>query len=353
MISRERVLAAINHQPTDRLPCDYSAHGEVSEALKTRLGLKDYEGLLQALHVDIRRIPAPYAQSPTEPDSSGYRRDMWGCRYRGEESVWKAMHGAAERGDKLPNWISPFTEETTLEDVHAHPWPDAAKLDFSNVRQQCELFQGEYALVGSPWSPFFHEVGWLIGEETFFIWMTTKAEVVQAIIDHVIDYEIEATRRFLEAAGGLIDIAFFGNDFGSQRALVISPAMWQQFIRQPLKRFYDLAHSFGCKVMQHSCGSVRAIIPRLIEAGVDILDPIQVAASGMVLADLYHTFGQRLSFHGGLDTQNILPFGAVNDVRDLVRSYRALTREHGGYILAGSQEYMSDIPLDNILAIYE
>ncbi|MBI2438846.1 MAG: hypothetical protein HYV36_08570 [Lentisphaerae bacterium] len=353
MTSRERVFAAINHQKTDRLPCDYSAHGEVSDGLKARLGVSNYEELLQALHVDIRRIPAPYGQPASEPDAQGYRRDMWGTRHRGDEPEWAASHRYNAPSDGLPDWIPPFTEESTVEDVHAHAWPDAAKLDFSDVHRQCEQYRGEYALVGAPWSPFFHEVGWLIGEENFFIWMATKAEVVQAIIDHIVDYEVEATRRFLEAAGGLIDIAFFGNDFGSQRALVISPAMWQQFIHAPLKRFFDLAHSFGCKVMQHSCGSVRPLIPRFIEAGVDVLDPIQVAASGMALADLYNDFGQKLSFHGGVDTQTILPFGTVEDVRALIRQYRELTREHGGYILAGSQEYMVDIPLDNILAIYE
>ncbi|MBI2441235.1 MAG: hypothetical protein HYV35_07690 [Lentisphaerae bacterium] len=352
MTSRERVLAAINHQPTDRLPADYSAHTEVTEALKARLSLATYEQLLQALHIDLRHIPAPYTYPPSEPDEAGYRRNMWGTRYRGDR-VALADHRDDEHSTESPSLISPFTEEATVADVHAHPWPDPAQLDYATVRAQCEQFGGQYALVGAPWSPFFHEAGWLIGQEKFYIWLTTKPDVVQAIIAHIVDFEVEATRLFLEAAGGLIDIAYFGNDFGTQRGLFISPQMWQQFFQQPLKRFYDLAHSFGCKVMQHSCGAVRALIPWFIEAGVDILDPIQVAADGMALPDLYRDFGSRLAFHGGADTQTILPFGTVADVRELIQQYRELTRAQGGYILAGSQEYMRDIPLDNILAIYE
>jgi uroporphyrinogen decarboxylase len=176
----------------------------------------------------------------------------------------------------------------------------------------------------------------LIGQETFFIWMMTKPDVVKAIIEHFVDYEVEATRRFLEAANGMIDSTYFGNDFGTQRGLVISPAMWQEFIRTPLKRYFDVSHEYGCKVMKHSCGAVRDIIPLLIEDGVDILDPIQVAAAGMALPDLIRDFGDSLCFHGGVDTQRTLLFGSVTDVRTEVRSYIDLTRDRGGYILCGS-----------------
>lgn len=185
------------------------------------------------------------------------------------------------------------------------------------------------------------------------MWMHTKPEVIRAIIDHVVDYEIAATRRFFEAADGLLDIAYFGNDFGTQRGMFISPRMWNEFIRQPLKRYFDASHDYGCKVMNHSCGAIRDIIPSLIADGVDILDPIQVAATGMDLAGLVRDYGAAVSFHGGVDTQRTLPFGSPADVRAEVRAYLELTRAKGGYILCGSQEFIEDIPLDNILAMYD
>ncbi len=252
-----------------------------------------------------------------------------------------------------PVVVYPFNEDTTLDDVYNHPWPDPNSLDYSQVKSACERYNGEYALVGSPWSPFFHEVGWTIGQENYFIWMHTKPEVVKAITNHIVDYEIEATRQFLEAADGMIDIMYFGNDYGSQRALVISPAMWNEFLRQPQKRYFDISHDFGCKVMFHSCGSVRDIIPALIQDGVDVLDPIQVRAQDMELAELAAAFGHELSFHGALDTQHTLPFGSEGDVRRQARSYLDLFRDTGGYILCGSQSYVGDIPLENILVAYE
>lgn len=342
MTSSERVLLAIDHKKTDRAPADYSAHTEVSDKLIQRLGVPDQEGLLQALHVDMRRILINYGQPDTGPDSDGYMRTMWGAKRRDQD-----------RGDDRPNYISPFNDDTTVEDVHIHQWPNPDAVDYSQIHSQCEKYYGQFATFGAPWSPFFHEAGWLIGQENFFIWMTTKPNVVEAIINHFVDYEIEVTRRFLEAVRGMIDITYFGNDFGTQRGLFISPEMWHRFIRKPLKRFYDVSHEYGCKVMQHSCGAIRDIIPCLIQDGVDILDPIQVAATNMNLSGLVQDFGKSLCFHGGVDTQRTLPFGSVAAVRAEVRSYLDLTRERGGYILSGSQDLIEDIPLDNILAMYD
>ena len=342
MTSRERVLLAVNHKKTDRAPANYIAHTEVSAKLIQRLGVPDQEGLLQALHVDMRRIHIGYDQPETGPDSDGYMRTMWGGKRRDKDS-----------GNGQPTYISPFNDSTTVEDVQAHPWPNPGTVDYSQIRSECEKYHGKFATFGAPWSPFFHEAGWLIGQENFFIWMTTKPDVAEAIINHIVDYEIEVTRRFLEAARGMIDITYFGNDFGTQRGLFISPEMWNRFIRKPLKRFYDVSHEHGCKVMQHSCGAIRNIMPYLIKDGVNILDPIQVAATGMDLSGLVRDFGRSLCFHGGVDTQRTLPFGSVTDVRAEVRSYLDLTRETGGYILCASQEFIEDIPLDNILAMYD
>ncbi len=342
MTSRERVLKAIAHKLTDRAPADYGALPAVTDALIQKLGVADVEELFGFLGVDMRRIDFNYGQPEAGPDSNGCMRNMWG-----------AIRHEKELGDGLPNYIPPFSEDTTVDEVHDHAWPDPENLDYSKIREQCEKYDGMYALFGAPWSPFFHEIGWLLGQENFMVWMCTKPDFIHAIIQHIVDYEIEVTRRFLEATDGMLDITYFGNDFGTQRGLFISPQMWDDFIRKPLKRYYDVSHEYGCKVMQHSCGAIRNIIPSLIEDGVDILDPIQVTATGMGLAGLVSDFGSNLCFHGGVDTQRILPFGSIEDVRSEVRLNLDITRENGGYIMCGSHEFDVDVPLDNILAIYD
>jgi len=342
MTSRGRVLEAIGHKQTDRAPADYMAHDDVTGRLIERLGVAGREELLQALGVDMRRIPMDYGQPGDGPDADGYARNMWGVRTLAE--------GPA---DGRPTWIPPFDESSTVDDVHAHRWPDPDAVDYSGARALCEKYHGEYATFGAPWSPFFHEVGWMIGQQDFYIWMGTKPGVMRAVIDHVVDYEVEVTRRYLEACGGLLDITYFGNDFGTQRGLFISPAMWQRFMREPLKRFFDVSHDFGCKVMKHSCGAVRDIIPCLIDDGVDVLDPVQVQAAGMEFAGLVRDFGDRITLHGAVCTQTTLPFGTTDNVRAEVRGYLDLTRDRGGYILCGSQEFIEDIPTENILAMYD
>ena len=336
MTSRERVLEAIAHHPTDRAPANYHAHVEVTQRLIGHLGLPDEEALRQFLGIDFRRVNLNYYQPDSGPDADGYVRDMWGRRTHPDRPT-----------------LVPFTEDSTVEDVRAHPWPSADALDYSGLRAQCEQWHGEYATYGAPWSPFFHEVGWLLGQENLYMWMCTRPDLVDAIIEGFVDYEVEVTRRFLEACDGLLDIAFFGNDFGTQRCLFMSPAHWERFFRAPLKRFYDVSHEYGCKVMQHSCGAVRSIIPSLIADGVDMLDPVQVRAAGMSLAELVRDFGDKLTFHGGVDTQHTLPFGTPEDVRAEVRSYLDLTKDHGGYVLTGSQDFIADIPDENIVALYE
>lgn len=341
MTPRERVLAALMHEPTDRAPADYGAHGEVTERLIARLGLRDEDGLREYLGVDLRQIPVAEVLPPGEPDDEGYITNMWGLRWQ-------------QNDEGLPvNTIYPFTEDSTADDVYAHPWPSADAVDYTLVRPACDKYADTYATVGAPWSPFFHEVGWLIGQDNFLVWMHTKPEVVHALLDCITGYELEVTRRFFELCAGQLDIAYFGNDFGTQRGLFISPQHFDEFIRPPLKRFYDLSHDYGCKVMQHSCGGVRDLLPRLLEDGLDILDPVQVRAAGMAPAGLYRDFGDRLSFHGAIDMQYTLPLGTADEVRAEVRAMRDLTRERGGYIVVGSQSYIAEVPDENILALYD
>lgn len=99
-----------------------------------------------------------------------------------------------------------------------------------------------------------------------------------------------------------MDVWFFGNDFGSQESLLFSTGMWGDFFFGNIRRLTALAHGYGLKVMMHSCGAVAPLIPLLIGAGVDILDPVQVSASGMVPGELKSAFGDRIVFHGGIDT---------------------------------------------------
>ena len=341
---KERVLYTLSKKKVDRVPVNFCAVPGVVNNLLSELGFDTRDQLLEYFEVDMRRIGA-YSWGTfesSESDLEGYRTNMWGVKIKEEK---------AEEGKS--RIIGPFDDSTAVEDVHAHNWPDIKNLDFTEVYELCDQYYDKYVTYGSPWAPFFHDVGDMFGQENFLVFMHTKHEVVHAAIEHIVEFQLEATERFLEAANGKLDIAYFGNDFGTQRGLFISPEMWNMFIRKHLKGFYDLAHDFGCKVMQHSCGAIRDIIPALIEDGVDILDPVQVEADNMDLAGLLKEFSDKLIFHGGISTQGVLPFGTASEVKEEVGKAVSLAGQSGSYILSSSQELEHDVPLQNIVAMFD
>jgi uroporphyrinogen decarboxylase len=189
--------------------------------------------------------------------------------------------------------------------------------------------------------------------ENLMIKTYEEPELVKLYLEKVTDLFYEQSLRIFEAAKGKIDIFFMGDDYGTQIDLIMSAEMWDEFYAPQLARLFNLAKDFGLKVMLHSCGSVSKLIPRLVELGMDALDPIQVRASDMEPEMLKARFGDFITFHGGLDTQHVLPFGTVEEIRAEAKRLIEIFGRGGGYILAPSQEFLPDIPLENILAMYE
>jgi uroporphyrinogen decarboxylase len=156
-----------------------------------------------------------------------------------------------------------------------------------------------------------------------------------------------------EKAGDKTDIFFTGDDYGTQAGPMISLAMWRKFVRPHVERLYGLAKSYGLKVMQHSCGSVAAFLPDLIECGLDIIEPVQVRAYNMGLEGLLQKFGGKLCFHGSIDTQQTLPWGTPEDVRAEVLDRVRLFKQYGGLTIAPTQHLLPEIPIENIVAMYD
>jgi uroporphyrinogen decarboxylase len=186
-------------------------------------------------------------------------------------------------------------------------------------------------------------------------WMPRLIEepaICHAILGKTADFFYESTRRMFEKAGAKTDVFFTGDDYGTQRGPMISLPMWREFARPHVERLYGLAKSYGLKIMQHSCGGVRAFLPDLMECGLNILEPVQVRARGMDPKELARDFGGRLCFHGSIDTQQTLPFGTPEDVRREVRERIETFRPYGGFTIAPSQHLMPEIPTENIVAMY-
>ena len=205
---------------------------------------------------------------------------------------------------------NPLAHATTVAEVIAHPFPDPDALDYEHYAARCEQF-ADYAVCGGDWSPFFTMALELMGTEQFLVAMRVMPDVAHALLARIAGYYYETSRRMFEAARGKLDIFFMGDDYGTQRGPFVSRRDFHAFVAPHLQRLYGLAKSHGLKVMHHSCGSVRALLPDLIALGVDVLDPVQVRAAGMDVAGLKRDFGDKITFHGSIDTQRTLPAGSA------------------------------------------
>lgn len=339
MTAKERVLTAFEHREPDRVPLWYGAVDKVTQSLIGRCRVGEEEGLMRHLHIDFRRVHERYVGPPLPTFSDG----TW-------ENVWGVQRGGSHYGMSLTH---PLAGVETVEEVIAHSWPSPDWFDFSHVRQECEQW-AEYAIIGGPWAVVFTEATELVGMEEFFIKMRTHPEVIEAVMGRVCDFYCELAVRFFEAADGLLDIFFFADDFGTQRDLIVSPEAWRKFCKPHIRRLNDLGKQAGLKTMFHSCGAVRKIMPDLIEIGLDAINPVQPTAEGMDLAGLKRDFGGKITFHGGLDHQHILPFGSEEEVRAEVRRAIDIMAPGGGFCLAASHDQLlGEFPLENMLGMYD
>lgn len=246
-----------------------------------------------------------------------------------------------------------FAECEDVAEVEAFEWPSVDHVDFTQTIAEIDrtVEAGQAVLSGS-WSCFFHVVCDFFGMENYFVKMYTDPEVVDAVTERVVDFYLRANEKLFEQAANKIDMFFFGNDFGSQLDTLISPEMFDRFVMPAFVKFTDQAHRHGMKVLLHSCGSIYRVIPRLIDAGVDALHPIQAMAANMDAKTLARDFKDKIIFVGGVDTQHLLPNGTPQQIRDEVHRLRDLFGPN--FVVSPSHEsILPDVPWENIQAMAE
>lgn len=246
-----------------------------------------------------------------------------------------------------------FADCEDIREVEAFDWPDEKYVDFTETIAQIDrTIAADQAVLSGTWSCFFHDVCDFFGMENYFVKMYTDPGVVEAVTEHVVDFYLRINERLFSMAADKIDMFFFGNDFGSQLDLLISPECFNRFVMPAFVKFTEQAHRHGMKVLLHSCGSIDRVIPQLIDAGVDALHPIQAKAAHMDAVSLSQKYNGKIVFVGGVDTQELLPFGTPQQVRDEVRRLRDLFGPN--YVVSPSHEsILPGVSHDNILAMAE
>jgi uroporphyrinogen decarboxylase len=338
--SRERVLAALRHEQPDRTPCDFWAELPTWNRLLAHTGQADKDRLLDELAVDVRHLEA--TPPPEREVGAGVLQNFWGERFVQQPTPWGPMR------EDLPGALA---GARSFADLEAFDWPTPDGIDRSRLREQCRRHEQRALLYG--FADVWQRPALVRGWEEFFLDLAEQPEWVHFLCRKFTDFYRADYTRAAEISGGRIDLYLLISDLGSQRGPLISLPMFREFVAPYLKEMIDCIHGLGGRVVFHSCGLIRSFIPELIQLGVDVLDPIQPVSVEMQPEHLKSAFGDRLSFHGGLDMQRLLPRGTPAQVAAEARRYCEVLGRRGGYVLAPAHLFQPDVPPENILSMYQ
>lgn len=338
MTGRERWLAVLNREKPDRVPMDYWATEEATRNLLNYLGCT-FDEMLERLHIDLPHTVGPRYVGPAPPAGE----DIWGFRHVQIEYGTGAYLEVAN---------APLAEYESVEAIEAeYAWPQADWWDYSHIPDELRGKE-DRCIRGGGSEPLLMYMN-LRGNEQAYMDLLVNPEIVHYCLDKLFDLAYENTRRIFETVPGQVTITYVAEDLGGQDGLLYSKEQIREFLLPRMKRMMDLAREAGVYVFTHSDGAIRAIIPDLIDIGMQVLNPIQWRCPGMEREGLKRDFGDRIVFHGAVDNQQTLPFGSVAEVRSEVVDNLRILGDGGGYIIAPCHNIQAVSPPENVVAMYE
>ena len=405
MTSRERVLAALNHQEPDRVPIDLSGHrssgiaGMAYARLRDHLGLPKKpirvydpvqqlaivdEDVLQRFQVDTIELGRAFAHEDkywaewTLPDGTPCLMPTWALpeRDNGEWVIRSQVSGRVIARMPESVWYFeqthwPFLEQDDLDHIEAaipeSMWtaiasppgpivagPDGAQLLRDGVRRLRQ--QTDRAIIGLFGGNLLEFGQFLYRNDNFFMVLAGEPERAHRFLDKLLEMHLRNLDSFLSAAGDSIDVILFGDDLGMQSGPQVSPAMYREYFQPRERAMWQLVKQRAphLKIMLHCCGGVRELLPGLIDAGLDAINPVQITCRGMDAAGLKRDFGSRLTFWGGgCDTRDILIKGTPAQVTEHVRQQVKLWQPGGGFVFQQVHNILADVPPANIVAMFD
>jgi uroporphyrinogen decarboxylase len=334
----ERFYATVERKPVDR-PASWLGIPDPKsyEGLFKHFGAKDFIELKKAINDDIFAVEMPY-HSPTSD-----------AIYAAFDFAKEEHNDEEERTLTSPGFFENYSDPAKIDDFD---WPDPEKyIDPEKCKKVVDEVPEGYAVMGVVWSAHFQDACAAFGMETALMKMLIEPQMFRAVIDRITEFYLKANEIFFENTKGKLHAVLIGNDLGSQTGLMLSPQLIREFVLPGTRKLIAQAKSYGLKVIHHSCGAIYDIIPDLIEAGTDVIHPIQALATGMEADRLKRDFGDKVTFCGGVDAQNLLVNGSAEEVSKEVERLKGIFPT--GLILSPSHEaILPDIPPENIEALF-
>jgi uroporphyrinogen decarboxylase len=327
--ARERVRHTIAHQAVSPLPYRLKFAAPVAERLQAATGLPDVDRSLGNALAHVKMTPqAP----PVQIEPATGQMDEFGC-------VW------ATGPDGAPYVVG---HPLAQGDVRTYPFPDpCAPARFAEMARRTAIEQDRFVLFSFDWT-LFERAHFMRGLEQFLTDMLLAPSLAHALLDRILAFNLVVIERACQLD---VDGVILSDDYGTQRGLMMSPSHWRQFIRPRLQEEFEVIRRHDKAVFLHSCGDVSAILPDLVEIGLDVLHPVQPEVFD--LAGLKAEYGSDLCFYGGISTQRTLPYGTPKDVEAEVRERISVLGRDGGYIIGPGIMVLADTPLENVVAFVE
>ncbi len=354
MTPKQRVLATLARQPTDRTPVDLWHTPEVAAMLRRHCGAADDLAMWRALGLD--KIVWDFIDYRTEDGEAAGAQSGAGAESAGGRTMWGVplRHIQAGEARYAEFGAAPLAGCETPAALDAYPWwPRPDRFDYDGATALAQRASRDFAVIG-PWVSLFEIYCQLRGLEQALIDLIEAPHLVDAILDRIESIQTEMMRRLFARAGAWLDLVFISDDIAGQESLLLSPALWERHLQPRLRRWCDLVHAHGLRTFYHTDGAARRLLRPILDCGVDVLNPIQHACPGMDLAELKREFGDRVIFHGGVDNQRVLPRGTVEEVRRETRLCLDTLGAGGrGFICCSCHNVQPGTPLANILAMIE
>jgi uroporphyrinogen decarboxylase len=373
VISRDRVLKALDLKEPDRVPFDLGGTGLSTMHVTAYQNLRRYlelpqvsarigfmaeqlvlvdEDLSERLQTDVRPVlPGPSSRFEyVFREEGAYKAytDEWGIGWR------KPKNG----GLYYDMYQHPLADADSLNEIRAYAFPDP--LDdgrFTSIRAQAEAMaaKGKAIALAGPCAGIAEVYSWLRGYEKYYIDLALNQRWVAYMLDRLVEFKTAFWERALREVGDLVDVVVEADDLGGQNAPLLSPGTYRSLIQPRHKCLFSFIKAQAeIKLFYHTCGAVRKLLPDLIDAGIDILNPIQISAKDMDPRELKQEFGRDLVFWGGgVDTQGLFGTAAPEEIRGHVRQNIEALAPGGGFVFAAVHDIQANVPPENIVAMWE
>jgi uroporphyrinogen decarboxylase len=405
MTARERVLAALNHREPDRIPIDLSGHRSSGIAAMAYGRLREFLGLpkrpirvydpiqqlaivdedvLERFQADAIELGRAFAQEDRYwtdwvlPDGTPCLMPVWAKpeRQNGDWVMRSKQTGKVIARMPAGVWYFeqanfPFLEHEDLDRLEAEfeecLWsaiasppgpivagPDSQKLLTEGARKF--RHQTDRAIIGLFGGNLLELGQWFYRNDNFFMLLAGEPDRAHRFLNKLTEIHLRNLEAFLSAVAEHIDVILFGDDLGMQSGPQVSPAMYREYFKPRERAMWQMVKQRAphLKIMLHCCGGVRELLPDLIEAGLDAINPVQITCRGMEAAGLKKDFGGKLTFWGGgCDTRDVLIQGTPSQVRDHVRRLVEVWQPGGGFVFQQVHNIMADVPPANIVAMYD